>query len=437
MPRRSVLSALALATLAAACGSASGGSDGATSDPAAGPDQTAFQVTWKPGTVVLDDATVKSALMNPTTTDGIYKLDPSQTQIAAMQAGQVLVLTGIDLVKVDSVAMSDGVVVVTTEPASLVGAATDADVTGVVGVVMGRAAGAQAAPPQGARAGVRIDAVPTATNGLSYNGPLGNLSATETMAFGDDGSLTMASLVSFMSGSATMKIAMDAVLHSFRTDGDVIIVNGALQEAYFDVKDIDMDLDFDIGAVALGASNNTFSLPVTITAPFELGPIPTFVSVAATLSLNPSLSDTSTSRTHAHFHLAGNAGVRFVNGAPSGYGSLQNSTATTMDSDAVSTVNAGLGVLLEFPKVSFGVGLTQAGGTIYASEKSEVVANEVMQLDSLGLISGNCLTVNGDYGTYVGGAMRLAGLSLSKEMEVWGQTNTVYQAGNPTDAVCQ
>jgi hypothetical protein len=425
------IAALGVASFAAGCGSGSGGGGAPSAAPMA-PDQISFQSTWKGDTVVIDAATAKAKLQNPGATDGVYRFDPSLTEVASLKAGQALVIEGVDLVKVDSVQTTSGATVVTTEPASLLDAATDADAKWDVGIDMSKAAtGAQDAP------GVRIEAVPAPSGSLSYNGPLGNLSANESMQFDADGALEMKSLVSFKSGSATMKIAADCVLKSFRADGDVIVKNGALQEAYFEVDDIDMTLDFNIGAVALGASNDTFSLPVTIKAPVPIGPIPTYVAVSATLSLNPSLSDTSSSITHASFHLLGKAGVRVVNGVPSAYGDLGSSTASTMDSQAVSTINAGLGVELEFPRVSFGVGISQAGGELYTSMKSEIVANEVMRYDGTGLINGNCLTINGDFGTFAGGAIRLAGLKLSKELEGWGKQTTVYQAGNPNDQVCK
>jgi hypothetical protein len=419
---------LGVACLGAGCGSSSGGGSQA---PSLAPDQVAFQATWKSDTVVIDAATAQAKLQNPDAADGVYRFDPSLTQVASMHAGQALVIAGVDLVKVDSVQTTSSAIVVTTEPASLLDAATDADATWDVGIDMSKGVTTQDAP------GVHIEAVPSNSGSLSYNGPLGNLSANESMKFDSDGSLDMNALVSFKSGNATMKIAATCVLKSFRADGDVVVKNGALQEAYFEVDDLDMTLDFNIGAVALGASNNAFSLPVTIKAPVPIGSIPTYVSVSATLSLNPSLSDTSSSITHANFHLIGKAGVRIVGGVPSAYGDLGSSTASTMDSQAVSTINAGLGVLLEFPRVGFGVGITQAGGELYASMKSEIVANEVMQYDGLGLINGNCLTINGDFGTFAGGAMRLAGLKLSKELQGWGKQTTVYQAGNPNDGVCK
>jgi hypothetical protein len=421
--------ALAGSAAVAGCGSSSGGSPA----PSMAPDQSSLQATWKADTVVLDAATVAAKLSNPDATDGVYRFDPSLTQVASMQPGQALVITGVDLVKVDSVATEGGAIVVTTEPASLVDAATDADASWDVGIDM-----AEGVTPQDAPGSLRIEAKPFASTPLKYSGPLGNLGATETMAFQPDGSLQMGTVVSFKSGSSVLKVAANAVLKSFRTSGDVVVRNGSVLEAYFQIDDIDLDLDLNVGAVAMGKSDDTFKLPVEIVAPYAIGPLPTYVKVGAEISLNPSLSDTSSSRTHAHFHLVGSGGVRWTGGAPTLYGDLQNSTASTMDSDAVSTVTAGLGVELEFPKVSMGVGIPKTAGIeVYMSQKAEVVANEAMRFDGLGLITGNCLTVEGNYATFAGGTMRLAGLKLTKEVQGWGKTNQLYQAGNPDISVCQ
>jgi hypothetical protein len=429
LPCSVALLALACASVTAGCSSSSGG----PAAPSMAPDTSSFQATYKADTVVLDAATVAAKLTNPNATDGVYRFDPSLTQVAAMKPGQTLVLTGVDLVKVDSVQTTGGLLVVTTEPASLLDAATDAEAHWDVGVDM-----AQGVHPQDAPGSFRALAKPFPSTPLTYTGPLGNLSATESMAFQADGSLKMDAVISFMSGQSVLKVVADAVLQSFRTDGDVIIKNGAVQEAYYEVDSIDMDLDFNLGAVALGKSDDSFKLPVEIMAPFDIGPVPTYVTVAAEIELNPSLSDTSSSRTHAHFHLLGTAGVRWVNGTPTLYGDLKNSTASTMDSDAVSTITAGLGVELTFPKVSFGVGIPKTTNVeVYMSQKAEIVANEVMRFDGLGLITGNCLTVEGNYGTFAGGTMRLAGLTLTKEVQGWGSDNQLYQAGNPDDSVCE
>jgi hypothetical protein len=420
-------------------------SDGSSSSsiPLA-PDQSSFQVTWKTDTVVLEEATVKTSLKNPTTTDGIYLFDPSLTQVASLHPGQALMIGGVDLVKVDSVQVGTSAITVTTEPASLLDAATDADVTWDIG--MDLAHGSNNAQPIVlpslrpvqliSQSTGHLNAIPGPKDKLSYNGPLGNLSATGSMGFTATG-LQMNATVTFNASPAVMKIAGSAFLLPFRCRGGVVVKGGLLQEAYYNVEGIDLDLDLNIGAVAMGASDNGFKFPIEVRAPYAIGPIPTFVSIGLTITLNPLLSDTSSSKTHAHFHLVGSGGVRIVNGAPSTYGSLENSVATTQDSDAVSTINAGMGVLLEFPKVSFGVGMSQAEIAAYASFKAEVVANEVMRYGGLGLITGNCLTIGGNYGTYAGGAIRLAGFKFSQEMQLWGKATTIYQSGNPDMSVCQ
>jgi hypothetical protein len=408
-------------------------------------DQVSFQATWKPDTLVLDLATVQGNLLNPTTADGIYRFAPSLAEVGTWQPEQVVVLSGVDIVKVLSVETQADAIIVTTKPISLVTAVTDADVSWDIGVDM-----AQGTPtPQvmivggadliGASPGgqERIAAIPSPVDKMSYQGPLGNLTAKQTMSFNADGSLKMELEVSFKDGNTTLKVVGTGTVHSFRHSGDVSIRGGTLLSGYVDVKDVDLDLDLNIGAVALGKSDDTFKLPVQITAPAHLGPIPVYVGLGASLSLNPLLSDTSSSRTHVHFHLKGGGGFKIIDGKANSYGSLEAVEVSAKENEAVSTVNAGLGVLLEFPKVTFGVGIAKvAAGEVFTSVKTEMVANQTMRYDGMGLITGNCLEINGNYGIFAGGTVRLAGVSLTKEMQVWGKVDSLYKAGNPDQSVC-
>jgi len=443
------VSALVLAASFVACSSASSG--GAVPAPLA-PDVSSFTATWKPDTVVLDDATVKSALRNPMTADGIYLFDPTLSQVAAMKPGQALVLTGVDLVKVDSVAVQSDAIVVTTEPASLLDAATDANVSWDIGADMANGPGSV---PEAYVPGLRLESDPQpacdptgdagpCTPSLSFSGMIGNLATQQVVTFGTDGSMKM--VASFtLTETATDGFALSAkftaTLKSFRHTGSVVIMGGVVQQASIALNDIDIDLDIQLNALNLGVSDGDFNLPLAITFPFSLGPIPAYFTVSASVKLNPSLSGTSLVKTSVQHHIGGALGLQVNGPSVVGTGSIDSvagAAPVVSNSAAVCTVTAGMGMLTQYPKVAFGIGVAKlASAEVYLLGKEEIIVNDVIDLDKNLYIIGNCLTVQANTGAYYGGAMRLIGLTFKQEQEFWGKTRQVLQTGNPsTSAAC-
>jgi hypothetical protein len=82
---------------------------------------------------------------------------------------------------------------------------------------------------------------------------------------------------------------------------------------------------------------------------------------------------------------AGGIGVKVVETDVTVSGSLpavDSQLPSATDTETVSTVDAGFGVLVEFPRVTLGIGVAQvAGSEGYLVGKSEVVINEVIRLD--------------------------------------------------------
>jgi hypothetical protein len=175
------------------------------------PDETAFEVTWKPDTVLIDATSIAASLTNPAAADGVYRFEPALAELADVEPGQVLVLTGVDLVKVTAVDLEADAQVVTTEPATLLEAVTDADLSWDIGADLSRPI--QVDDSTGA---LRPLAVPTLrctpetpeNCKSSYSGNLGNLKATHEMETEDDGTLKMTSSLEYpQQGQAVLKIS--------------------------------------------------------------------------------------------------------------------------------------------------------------------------------------------------------------------------------------
>jgi hypothetical protein len=93
-------------------------------------------------------------------------------------------------------------------------------------------------------------------------------------------------------------------------------------------------------------------------------------------------------------------------------------------------VNAGFGILYEFPRVALGIGLVdKASIEGYVTPKFEVVMNQALTLDGLGLIATSCATVRGNFGVFAGGSFRLGGVKLGQENQLFGKVHDIYRQG--------
>ena len=409
------------------------------------PDTTTFEATWKADTLVLDASAVGAHLRNPNATDGVYQLNPNAPQIASLTVGQVLVLTGVDLVKVESIDVQPDVIIVKTTPASLIDAATDANVAWDIGADVSRAAKAGAK----ASGGILPQTDPVisckdldkAGPCETFTGKLGNLDATESIVFGADGSIKTKATLAYNAGKGVMSVAGTATLQAFRHRGSAVIEHGTLKSATVSLENVDLDLDLNVGAVAMGASDDLFKFPVAVTFPFPLGPIPAYLKLSISIAVNPSLTDSSSARSHLHYHVGGSMGFQVTGAtiiATGAFKSIGGADPMAKDTETVSVVDAGFGVVFESPRVAFGVGIAElASVEAYLVAREEVTINEVMKYDPHGFIVGNCATVGANVGAYAGGDLRLAGLKFNQEKQLAGIVREVYKNGNPSMAVCK
>lgn len=401
------------------------------------PDSTSADFTWKPGTVVVGADTIAASLENPYATDGVYRFEPAAAELADLSAGTIVVLTGVDLVRVTAVEVTDDAIVLTTEPASIPDAVSDAEVAWDVGVDVSapiqRNDGSGMLKPLAAPQ--IVCASPDAPGCKStFSGSLGNLKAEQEMETAPDGSLTMKLTMEYpQEESSVLKVALDATVRSFRNEGAVVIHGGSLESAYVTLRDIDIEVNLDAGAVAIGGGDNTFKFPIKLTFPFELGPIPAYLTVSAELELDPELSNQSSFRARTKFHVNGSTGFTVDGSTITATGSLDNvggAEPAASNVSYISTLNAGFGVLFTFPRVGMGIGLVDnASLEGYVAPKVEVVMNQALKTDGLGIISSSCATIQGNFGVFAGGTFRFGKIELEQEKQLFGKTRQIYKDG--------
>lgn len=402
------------------------------------PDTSDFDVTWNDATVVVEADVIAANLLNPFAEDGVYRFEPEASALAELSAGQVVVLTGVDLVRVISVETTDEAIVVTTEPASLTDAVSDGVVTWDVGVdasepIQLNDGSGMLRPLATAQVVCRPPAVETECKS-SFSGTLGNLKTSQQLETAPEGTLKMTLSMEYpLDGNSVLKVSLVSHVRSFRHEGSFVIHDGNLESAYVSLRDIELDVDIDAGAVAIGGGENFFKLPVKLTFPFELGPIPAYLTLSGAISITPELSAESALRAHAKFHVSGSAGFTIEGTTITSSGALANVDGlepTVSDVSYISTVTAGLGTVYEFPRLGLGIGVAEKASLEgYVTPKVEVVMNQVLKTDGLGLISSSCTKVDGNFGVFAGGSFRLGGIELSKEVQLFGSTHEIYEDG--------
>ncbi len=425
---------LAVVTLSLNLASASGCSDGA--EPAAphvtppevlAPDSTTFEVKWKPSALVLDEAAVKAALQSSSPATGEYTFKSGTAAIDALKAGDVAVLPGVGLFKIVSNTESSGTRVLKTELAAL----TDAIEEGTIGWSLGfhgknlpKLIGLDDAKG-------KLDSVFT-DGSLSYSGKLAGWDTTFTLKpQGDDFAMTMGA--TYDKSPAKISFDGEGTLRGFRDEANIIIKGGSITSFTLAHKHLEADLTLEVGGVELGG-DASIKIPARIAIPFTLGPLPAFTSVGGTFEVSSTLKANTSHIAKVKFHLRGAAGLKLDGGSIVPIGQLEDKSVSYESGSAVGTITAGIGLLLDFPQVDFGIGVPGTEASVFLKLKEELVANFELHYTTAGpypVIDGNCQKVSGNLGGYVGGTMKVFGLTLAKsELPVFTSVNPLVKKGD-------
>ena len=393
------------------------------------PDSTTFQVTWKPTTRVLDEAAVKAALLSSSPSTGEVTFKSGAAAIDGLKTGDVAVLPGVGLFKIVSNSEAGATRVLKTELAAL----TDAIAEGTIAWSLGFH-GQNLSKLVGVGDKGKLDSV--FTNGaLTYSGKLSGWDVTFTLTpQGDDFGLTMSA--TYDKSPAVIKLAGTGTLRGFRDEANLIIQGGSITSFTLAHKHLEADLTLEIGGVELGG-DASIKVPARIAIPFTLGPLPAFTSVGGTFEVSSTLKANTSNIAKLKFHLLGAAGLKLDGGSIVPIGQLDDKSVTYESGSAAGTITAGLGMLLHFPEVDFGVGVPGTEASVFFKIKNEIVSNFELHYTTAGpypVIDGNCLTVGGNLGGYVGGTMKVFNFTLAKsELPVFTSVNPLVKKGDKCD----
>jgi len=397
---------------------------------AAAPDQTTFDVTWKQATKVIAQSDARDRLVSYEPAQGTYTFSSDADAIAALKPGDIVVLTGVGLVNVTKVDDQGTQIVLHADPAALTDAVEDGNIAWDVGFDFTRphrfltldidngkyTLALKQSPPNN-----RTSAL-TAT--LSYSGKVAGYDVSLSLTpDGKDGVSVKFKAKRKWGGNAVFSFSGTGTLRGFRVTGGVNVEVGSTKEVHFETTDVEGDFTIEYGGVEIGTGSNAFKIPAKLVMPFMLGPIPANVSIGGALEMTASLKERNSVLAKAHIKFKGNIGLESDGKSIAPRGSLTRSSLTFEHGDSVATLTSGLGVLLQFPRVEFGLGLPGIGAAIYSTVKNEVIANTTVHFEAAGnypVITGTCLEVNVNVGAYVGGELKLLGMKVaSKETPVF------------------
>jgi hypothetical protein len=409
------------------CSSSSGPALGAQPQ-AQPPDSVVFDVQWKPSTVVLSDADVAGSLTSPTPSAGILHFAHATEAVKKLVVDTRVVVPGAGLFRVTSSALIDGGVALGVVPASLLDAADSGHVAWDIGahhvgktVVGVNALALQSTVSQALETPV------------SFSGPVGNYNVALTLtpnADQTDLALT-ATHTPFPGGS--LEVGLQGHVGAFRSQGDFQFGGGSVQSFTYGVHGYRADLTVRYQFAAIKGSAD-MSIPLSMSWPFLVGPIPMYVSLGVELGLQSTLAQANDLGSGtAHFVYTGEFGVSRSGVSFQPTGGLSNYDFSLADATQASAVTAGVEVLLDAPKISVGVGVP-AGSAVFDANlffkvKSEIVSNLTIP-DLLAPGKPSCLQVSCNAGAYYGGSLTLFGAQIDHESTISAVNREVAKSGS-------
>ena len=455
MTLRSFLSARPYLPLVAgmslACSSPSGADDApATATEAIAHKETHFDAKWKDTTVVLDDAQIGAFLLDPSSEDGVYHFKPSPELASKLTVGKVVLMTGVNLVRIAQAESSADGITIHTEPAALADAAQSANLEfklrGVLPVFM---------PTTDLKASsLALEGAQTRPLGVSNVTPDGKSASFQGTlnGFGVGYKYTRAPstlnaelTVEYAVGVGKLKVVGTAAVNAFDASGKIVVEEGETRDFDLDLDGLDITFNVDVGAVITGKGLENLKIPMQARVPFFVGPIPMYLGMGVEVEIESLVGPQSSMFFHTSCKARGKTSLHYDGKIVRPTGSLDGIVCTAQPKDYLApTLNVGLGVRVELPKISLGVGLAgfanipiinkpvNSAAEVFVAYKHEAVGNIAIYREVAGpvpVIKGTCFTLEVNEGIFAGGVLRLAGVEMKQEIQLYGEQVLKEMAG--------
>lgn len=438
-----------LAVLPLAC-SSKPGDDAPLPTEAIAKKETSFRASWRPETVVLDEGEVAASLLDPQADDGVYHFRPSSELASQLTVGKVLLMSGVNLVRVTAVEAAAEAITIHTEPAALADAAEDANLAFKLDEVLPVFVPPTETRPSAIDVGGALR--PLGVSNIAPDGKSASFQGTVN-GFGVGYKYTRAPstlsaelTVDYAVGDGKLKLVGTASINAFNAAGRLDVAGGATKDFDLDLDGLDITFDLEAGAVVTGKGLQRVNVPMQVRVPFLVGPIPMYLGIGVEVEIESLVGPQSTIFLHSKCRARGRSSLHYDGKTVRPTGSLEGIVCSAEPKDYLApTLNVGLGVRIDLPKITLGVGL--AGGLnsvpvinktvdaaieAYVAYRHEAVGNIAIRREAAGpypVITGTCFSLDVNEGLYAGGALRLAGFEMKQESQLYGEKVSHKEVG--------
>lgn len=400
-------------------------------------ERTAFDVTYKPGVVIVSYDTLL-ALVDTAASDfaaGDIRIGASGSSLEELTVGQAVILEGLDVVFIDGIDVDALGATLHTHPATLEDIVQDGT------IVWNTAVRFDTAGTLGKRSAFfsvgNAQEFGFGQNEVTFNGAVGGYDVEASIS--KQGETATLALSTSQSAGSNTSIAINATstIKEFFTQCSTVVVAGEVVYRSFFVRDIDAALDLEVGGIETQFKNDIVSLPIELKIPAPIAVLPTWIGIGGSLEVVSTLGYDSYVTAEAHYEIHGTIGVEERQSDFSLFADIPNNNAEVNfvgPASAVSVATVGFDVVLDFPKLSLGVGVTGvATGSVYATTKQEVLLNMAAHYEG-GFLVGSCFTGNLNSAMAVGASASFFGLlSLGDEQNIFTDHQALLEEGDYCD----
>ncbi|MCB9682631.1 MAG: hypothetical protein H6733_14290 [Alphaproteobacteria bacterium] len=382
-------------------------------------------ITWRDDVlVVADPLDVPPTTVVPDADAGTtWTFDAVPTALGGVAPGDILVGPDLGIVRVLD-AHDDGATwVLVTEEAALTDAAEDATLTWDKGVYA-----------QVSEAETHAVLAKTVTgSGTEWTGTIADFEVQWTLQpQGHDFKSQLSA--KYTNAPVSLKFANTALVKGLRSDGNVVVVNGAFEDVTLSFEHLELDATLELGGTDAVTGDVTFEIPVRVDFPFLLGEIPMFVGFQAGLEISVKMAPDTVKTAKARLSLAGSVHVaRTPSGSFETAGTLDRFELTLDKASDVSLTGGGIGTLLKLPILSLGVGVpNRVEAALFTELDTEIVSNYTL-IEEGGFLVGNCQTVDLGLQGKVGGRVKAFALQVQQATVVFAKTTQKVAEKRPGD----
>lgn len=323
-----------------------------------GPVSTSFDVTWSSGTELLAgdavDALISTDASGEAFTFSTQALDDANINFVP---GEIMVLEGIALRRVDSVNTSGDTTVVSTSRAALDEAIENGEMEWTLDVGFNELATAEVFLAD--RGGGCSPAFDPDKGTVTFECSIDDYTMRLELSRGANSSTIQYQVVKG-TDEANASFTGTGVLTNFDSGGSASFSGGELESFRHDTSDAQMDINIALAAAGSGSNDLSYEVPFpVIRIPFTVGPIPMSIDIGvqfvAVLEVPANVAASATGS--ADFRYRGDTGFTYQGGSVDTTATINGHDFSNgqFDSGAPIGVQVDAGFGIAFPRVSLNV----------------------------------------------------------------------------------